>query len=83
MFEDAALEAETLKIASRLADEKPWAARLSKQNLNVALHGTLRDCLAREALSQTLAAQALGAAMKQAQDNKGAKPVGEAGGEGR
>ena len=65
IFDDSALEAQTLAIAHGLATRRPWAARLSKKNLNFALHGSLRETLACEALSQTLASQALGAAAKQ------------------
>jgi enoyl-CoA hydratase/carnithine racemase len=57
-----------MEVAQQLAKRKPWAARLTKKNLNYALHADLRDALEREALSQTLASQALGAAIKQAKE---------------
>jgi 2-(1,2-epoxy-1,2-dihydrophenyl)acetyl-CoA isomerase len=65
VMEDQELRVATLEIAQRLAERKPWAARLTKKNLNYALHADLRDALEREALSQTLASQALGASIKQ------------------
>jgi 2-(1,2-epoxy-1,2-dihydrophenyl)acetyl-CoA isomerase len=70
VFDDEVLRDATLEIACRLAERKPWAARLTKKNLNYALHADLRDALDREALSQTLASQALGAAIKQSSARK-------------
>jgi 2-(1,2-epoxy-1,2-dihydrophenyl)acetyl-CoA isomerase len=65
IYDDEALTGAVMELATRLAERKPWAARLTKTNLNYALHADLRDSLDREALSQTLASQALGAAFKQ------------------
>jgi 2-(1,2-epoxy-1,2-dihydrophenyl)acetyl-CoA isomerase len=71
LFDDEALREATMEVAQQLAKRKPWAARLTKKNLNYALHADLRDALEREALSQTLASQALGAAIKQAKAKEG------------
>jgi 2-(1,2-epoxy-1,2-dihydrophenyl)acetyl-CoA isomerase len=71
LFDDEALREATMEVAQQLAKRKPWAARLTKKNLNYALHADIRDALDREALSQTLASQALGAAIKQAKAKEG------------
>lgn len=70
---DGELVAHTLELAGRLASRKPWAARLTKRNLNLAQTGTLAQTLDAEALHQTMASQALGQAMKQRKASEGEK----------
>jgi 2-(1,2-epoxy-1,2-dihydrophenyl)acetyl-CoA isomerase len=64
VYADAELYDKTIAIATRLAENKPWSARLTKQSLNAAETGGLREVLDREALNQTLASQALGLSIK-------------------
>ena len=49
VFSPADLEAETLRLANRLADGPRVAYRYMKENLNRAVHGELGECLDMEA----------------------------------
>jgi 2-(1,2-epoxy-1,2-dihydrophenyl)acetyl-CoA isomerase len=57
VVQDADLEAETLKIAERLAAGPPLAYRYMKRNLNLALHATMAETLDAETLAMARTAQ--------------------------
>lgn len=59
VFDDAALRAETLAVAHRLADLPPTGFLYAKQNLNAAAHDSLSAALDRESRNMMLARQAL------------------------
>ena len=58
LFDDAALRAETLKVAHRLADGPRMAWRYMKANLNLAEDGQFEAALDHEALNMGLSTSA-------------------------